>query len=165
MGKIDLSSIELPAEDANKPAELDTITPEGDGDALENTDGKKGEAAPAAADDQDGAKEKLGPTEGESQEDPTKIEKPAEDKKDAAPAAGENADDPNKPADKKEAEKKDDAEPAGPATPPDAAKLAEQNRDLEIQKAKLEGRLEEMEKKGTVRHWNKRKMRKHLRDR
>lgn len=154
---IDLSSVQLPPEDANKPAELD-FNPAGDEGVVNNDAADKN--TPLLPEDREGLTTKLGPAEGESQETPGEVkpeekttkqpavdpDKKEEDKKTAPESAetGEKKDDLPKDGEKTE------EKPAPFHEHPDWKKTQEEKHQLELDKARLEGRIEAMEKRGQI---------------
>jgi hypothetical protein len=157
---IDLSKVQLPTEDADKPAQLDNLNPEGDeteiNAAAAGDEGKQPETPPAET--------KLGATEGEDRDipdktpgvDPEKLaaeKKEEEDKaaaaKKAADEAGQTDEEKKAAADAaaaKEKEDKDKKEAADKDTDPEKERV----RKLELDNARLEGKLEAMEKSGQI---------------
>ncbi len=148
---VDLSKIQLPAEDANKPAELDNTSIDGDGENFSNVNENKNIELPP--DDREGLTTKLGATEGEDRdliEPITPEEKPTPDttvdpeKKEEEKTAKPTDTTDTLPTEEKVEESTDFHKH------PDWIKNQEKTRELELEKAKLEGKLEVMEKKGLI---------------
>lgn len=128
---VDLSKVQIPPEDADKPADIDNVSPGGDGEVSSNTDAGKKETKQPAADDAAGAPAGDGVP-------PASAEGKKEDKKEAD-AAGDKVE---KPVEEQPAE-----------VPPEQTalqKVEEEKHQLELDKATLEGKLEAMEKRGQI---------------
>lgn len=141
---IDLSDINLPTSDAEKPAEIDNLNSAGD-DSAEHQDENAGEAPTNTPDDQSGRTISLGENEGESRDLITEDQKPQEDKPgetgtDGTPTVESKPEE--KPEDKKE-------EPLDFHKHPDWIKREEEKKKLENDLAFERGKNEALSNKDT----------------
>lgn len=150
---LDLSNINLPAEDANKPADLNW-TPAGDEGAdneevITTDPGESKELIPPLGGDEDETREPIVPPTDkatsetpDSKVEPEKKETTPEEKKEETPEVKtETTPDP---------EKKEDPEKVDFHNHPDWKKREKELEETKLEKAKLEGKLEVMEKKGII---------------
>lgn len=143
-----LDNINLPPEDADKPAELDWKVGGDDTNKPQDT------TENAKPEDNKPTKESLGDYEGSDRDKPEdKKDEIVDGKKDSADTSTETPENKDKKKDVHPNEDKDKDEETKPAPfheHPDWKKSQEEKRQLEIEKAKLEGKLEAMEKRGDI---------------